>query len=348
MQVTPSTFTVAQYCHAFEAKEIVVNNDYQRGRVWPPAARSYLIDTLLSGYPIPKMSLYQKTDLRTRQTINEIVDGQQRSVTIYDFFSNNLRLSGRSSWGGKRYDDLDEDEQQRFVAYQLSVDLFVAATESDIRQVFRRMNSYTVPLNKQEQRHATYQGDFKWFIVEMVELYSQALRDTGVFTERNLARMDDAKLLTDICFSVSNGIKSQSEKLLDEFYAEGEQAYEMEAEMRSRLEQIFSVILEWRDLHDGPLMRSYQVYTLALAITHCQQPVDELNDAYQLDGPVRIDNAYALPNLTLLAETLENPEAEPDLADFVHASSAATTRIGPRTTRFQRLCEALQPSLMAP
>jgi hypothetical protein len=348
MQVTPSTFTVAQYCRAFEAKEIVVNKEYQRGRVWPPAARSYLIDTLLSGYPIPKMSLYQKTDLRTRQTVNEIVDGQQRSATIYDFFSNNLRLSARSSWGGQRYGDLDEDEQQRFLAYQLSVDLFVAATASDIRQVFRRMNSYTVPLNKQEQRHAIYQGDFKWFIVEMAELYSQALRDTGVFSERNLARMDDAKLLTDICFTLAEGVKSQSEKSLDDFYAKGETTYDMEAEMRLRLEQIFSLILAWRDLHNGPLMRSYQFYTLALAITHCLQPVDALQAVYEIDGPVTIDDAYALPNLTLLAEALGNPEAEPDLDGFVQASAAATIRIGPRTARFRWFCEALQPSLLAP
>jgi hypothetical protein len=348
MQVTPSTFTVAQYCGAFQAKEIVVNKDYQRGRVWPPAARSYLIDTLLSGYPIPKMSLYQKTDLRTRLTVNEIVDGQQRSVTIYDFFSDNLRLSGRSAWGGRRYSDLNEDEQARFLAYQLSVDLFVAATESDIRQVFRRMNSYTVPLNKQEQRHAAYQGDFKWFIVEVAELYSQVLRDIGVFTERNLARMDDAKLLTDICFTVSEGVKNQSENALDTYYARGEGGYELEAEMRERLANVFSVILEWVDLHNGPLMRSYQFFTLALAVTHCMQPVQALNAAYELDGPVAIDDAIALPNLTLLAEALENPEAEPDLAEFVRASSAATTRIGSRTTRFQHFCAALQPHLLAP
>ena len=346
MQVTPSTFTVAQYCAAFEAKGIVVNTDYQRGRVWPPAARSYLIDTLLGGYPIPKISLFQKTDLRTRQTIHEIVDGQQRSVTIYDFFSDNLRLSGKGNWSGKRYSDLEEDEQQRFLAYQLSVDLFVAATEADIRQVFRRMNSYTVPLNRQERRHATYQGDFKWFIVEMSELYSQSLKDIGVFRERNLSRMDDARLLTDLCFTVAEGIKSQSEATLDTFYTAGEDNYTGESDMRARLDGVFSNVLRWRDLHNGPLMRSYAFYSLALALMHCTRPIGSLQSIFELDSPVPIDESIVLPNLSLLAEVLSNPETVPGYSDFIRATEAATNRIGPRTARFKWFCLALQPQLL--
>jgi len=38
----------------------------------------------------------------------------------------------------------------------------VAATPAEVREVFRRINSYTVPLNSEEQRHATYQGPFKF------------------------------------------------------------------------------------------------------------------------------------------------------------------------------------------
>jgi hypothetical protein len=346
MQVTPSTYTVAQYCAAFGEREIVVNNDYQRGRVWPPAARSYLIDTLLSGYPIPKIALFQKTDLRTRKTIHEIVDGQQRSATIYDFYADKLRLSGKGQWSGKRYSDLAEDEQQRFLAYQLSVDLFVAATEADIRQVFRRMNSYTVPLNRQEQRHATFQGDFKWFVIEMSELYSQILKDMGVFTERNLSRMDDAKLLTDLCYTTADGIKSQSENSLDSFYAAGEDGYSEEAEMRDRLGQAISTVLRWPDLHDGPLMRSYAFYSLALAVMHCAHPVDSLQSVFPLDSVISIDDNIVLPNLTLLAEALADPETAPAYSEFVRAAEAATNRIGPRTARFRWFCMALQPRLL--
>src|SRR5438067_2453856 len=96
MNVLPTTFTVAEYCQQMLAGAIIVNRDYQRSdKVWPPAARSFLIDTILLGYPLPKFSLHQNTDLKTRQTVKAIVDGQQRSMAIQDFFSDKLRLSGK-------------------------------------------------------------------------------------------------------------------------------------------------------------------------------------------------------------------------------------------------------------
>jgi hypothetical protein len=175
MQVTPTTFTVAEYCDQMASGAISINRDYQRSnKVWPPAARSYLIDTILNGYPMPKMSLYQKTDLRSRKTVKEIVDGQQRSMAIEDFFKGKLRITGKSRYSGLSYEKLEPDIQLRFIEYQITADVFVGATDEDIRQVFRRINSYMIPLNKQEKRHATHQGFLKWLIVELTEKYSQA------------------------------------------------------------------------------------------------------------------------------------------------------------------------------
>lgn len=102
MKVTPTTFTVAEYCEQMRRGDIVVNRDYQRSsKVWPPAARSYLMDTILLGYPMPKLSLYSKTDLKTKKTIKEIVDGQQRSQAILAFADDEFRISGQSSFAGK-------------------------------------------------------------------------------------------------------------------------------------------------------------------------------------------------------------------------------------------------------
>src|SRR5689334_15188596 len=94
MQVTPNNLTVADYCHAMQRNEIRVNHEYQRSdKVWPEAARSFLVETILLGYPIPKMFLYQVTDLKSRKTIKEIVDGQQRSQALVDYFAGAYRLS---------------------------------------------------------------------------------------------------------------------------------------------------------------------------------------------------------------------------------------------------------------
>lgn len=347
MQVALTTFTIAEYCEQMLRKSIIVNREYQRSpRVWPPAARSYLIETILLGYPVPKLSLYQMTDVKTRQTIKEIVDGQQRSQAILDFYSDRLRLTGKSEFAGRTYSRLETHNQQRFLQYQLSIDLFVGATASDIRQVFRRINSYTVPLNPQEKRHATFQGEFKWFIVSMTEKYAQALKDVGVFSEQQLSRMNDAALLSEIVYALINGIQSASESKLDDLYRTHDADFDEENYGRM-LDTVFAKILAWLDTHKGPLMRAYNFYTLALAIIHVTLgPNDALTPVYGAVEAREIQDEVALVNLGLLADAIENPREHQDLGEFIDACSKATNRIHQRQTRFHWFCRALtQPTL---
>ncbi len=76
LQPVQSPMTIADYCAAMTRREISTNSEYQRSdKVWPPAARSFLIETILQGYPIPKIFLFQITDLKSKKTVKEIVDG---------------------------------------------------------------------------------------------------------------------------------------------------------------------------------------------------------------------------------------------------------------------------------
>jgi hypothetical protein len=347
MRVTSSTFTVAEYCQQMKDKGIIVNHEYQRSeKVWPPAARSYLIETLLLGFPIPKLALYQTTDLKTKRTTKEIVDGQQRSQTIFEFLEGKLRITGKGRFGGKTFGQLEEEEQQRFVDYALTVDLFVSATPDDIRQVFRRMNSYTVPLNPQEKRHATHQGDFKWFIVEMVEKYAESLKRIGVLKERQLSRMSDAALFSDIAYTLAEGIKSASDANLDKFYESNDESFPAAAETGEWITSAMDRILEWADIHDSALMKSYNFYSLMLALAHAIRPVPAFQSVYERVSGLKIDPQYALPNLTLLAQSVEEPASYPELNEYLQACSKATTRIEQRKKRFIWLSRALESRLI--
>jgi hypothetical protein len=347
MQVTSSNFTVAEYCEQMRLGGIVVNHDYQRSdKVWPPAARSYLIETILLGYPMPKMALHQTTDLRTRRTKKEIVDGQQRSQAIFDFFEDKLRLSGNTEFARKTYSQLLPEDQQRFVDYGLSVDLFVGATPEQIRQVFRRINSYTVPLNPQEKRHATHQGELKWFVVKMTERYAGALLDLGVFNEKQLSRMADAGLVSDVLFTLSSGIRSASDPSIDRFYLSNEESFPQALEMERRLANAMDQVIQWRDIHRSSLMKSYNFYTLLLALSHAQHPSSVLDPSYPRAGSLNIDPAFALPNLTALSSSLDDPPSFQGFAPWIAACSKATNRIDPRRTRFEWLSRALEPRLL--
>ena len=80
------------------------------------------------------------------------------------------------------------------------------------------MNSYTVPLNAEEQRHASYQGKFKWFINDLADKLEGALLAMGVFKEKQLVRMQDNKSLTEQPDPFSHGIRTTNKKELDAMY----------------------------------------------------------------------------------------------------------------------------------
>lgn len=350
MNIVPASTTIADYCNSVDRGEIVVNRDYQRSdRVWPDAAKSFLIETILLGFPVPKLYLYQVTDLRSRKTIKEVVDGQQRTHTILEFFHGDLRLARAlelDDAAGKTYDELDDGLKQRFIDYGLTYDLFVAATEDEVREVFRRINSYTVPLNPEEHRHATFQGEFKWFINRLSREYSQPLISANVFTPKQIVRMADTKLFSEIIHALLYGIATTNKNALDALYREFDKEFANEEAVEERLRQGLDQILAWEDLHDTALVKPYAAYALALAITHVQEPVEALQDDFASPAIENLDEDRALRNLLALAEALEDPDEDHEFVSYVEASASRTNVASQRRTRFEWLCRALVEDLV--
>lgn len=326
-------------------REIIVNPDYQRSdKVWPDAAKSYLIESMILGYSVPKFSLYQITDLKSKRTVKEIVDGQQRSKATYDFFEDALVLSGSletEELRGKRYSELDDELQQKFVAFSLSIDLFVSTTRQEIVEVFRRINSYTVPLNPEEHRHATYQGSFKWFINRISRRFENLFLDFGLFNEKQLVRMADTKFLAEICDALLNGIRTTNKSLLDRLYRDRERDFPDENLLGTRTTEALDQLTEWPDLRGTALMKPYIAYALVLAIIHVRHGVESFLPLFAPQRLERFNNPAALRNLFTLSEALQNPDEPGEYRDFVLACSGKTNVRQQREIRFQWMCRAL-------
>lgn len=349
MNIVATNLTVADYCQAMQRGEIIVNRDYQRSdQVWPPAARSFLIETILLGLPMPKFSLYQVTDLKSRKTIKEIVDGQQRSTAIRDFSEDRLRLSpslDTEEVAGKTYTELEDSYKSRFLDYQLSADLFVAATPEEVRDVFRRMNSYTIPLNPEEQRHATFQGKFKWFIHRLSKRCDESFLRMGTFGEKQLIRMADTKLLTEICHALLYGIQTTNKKKLDDLYETKERELPEEAELQTRIGQAIDELTKWTPLHGGTLMKPHIMYSLLLAMTHTRRPVGALESVYHSKPIKKYEVEIVLANLTALGEAVDAASETGKFGDFVKACSSKTNVREQRELRLSWLCRALAPEV---
>jgi hypothetical protein len=343
--LTSTTYTVAEYCDMIGRNEIVVNREYQRSdKVWPGAAQSFLIETMLLGYPVPKLSLHQITDLKTRKTIKEIVDGQQRTKAIKAFFDGDLRLSRTldlKEAAGRLYSELPDDLQQAFIDYPISVDLFTGASPDKIREVFRRINSYTVPLNPEEQRHATYQGEMKWFIYRLARDYDEVMLRIGTFTMAQLVRMADAKLYAEIIHALLHGITTTKKAELDTLYREKDTVFEEQNAFGQRFEATLDVILRFEDLHQGPLMKPHMMYSLILALMHVLDPVPSLTSLQPREREAMIDVTQSVVNLSVLAEALETDVPPDDYAAFVTASEQKTNVKSQREIRFKYLVQAL-------
>lgn len=349
MKILNQNMTIRDYSAALGRGDIVINRNYQRSdQVWPQMAKSYLIETIILDYPVPKLFLHQATDVRTRQSVKHIVDGQQRTQAILDVHADKLPLSNAletEALRGTVFSSLDEENKQRFLDYGLSIDLFTAAPVDEVIEVFRRMNSYTVPLNPEEKRHAQFQGLFKWFVNATAKRLQPAFMQLGTFSEKQIIRMLDAKLITEIAHAYVHGISTTNAKNLDELYKSRDSAFDEGGMLETDLTTAAAQLSEWPELHNGPLTKPYQIYALALALVHVRRPIPTLESVFVSQHLHAIDSGAALPALSLLANAIEQDEPAANYAGFVEASTSKTNVKSQRETRFRWFCRALAGQL---
>lgn len=345
MKANASPMTVADYCHDLNNKKIIVNDKYQRKEgLWTSQAKSFFIESILLEYPIPKIYLYANTDLKSRQTIKEIVDGQQRSQSLSAFFNNKLKLSIKletEDLRGQKYSQLSDDWQSKFLSYSLPIDQFTGVQEDEVREAFRRMNASNVPLNDEEQRNARYQGPFKWFIIGLSERHSKILAKKGLFSSRDLVRMADLKMYSEVVHAYENGFKTIKGKQLDDLYKKHNASYDQEAEMSDLIGSCILEILEDSELHDGAFMKPFIFQSLVLGIMSLKvsDPFD--HGTLERHSELQTHLEQSPPTLEGLAAALRDPEAFPALADFVAASTKMTNVDTSRAVRFLHFKAAL-------
>lgn len=112
--------------------------EWQRDEVWPEEKKQLLIDSILQGWKLPKFYLAKVSDGPEEF---EVVDGQQRLMTIFEFFDGNLSLSAQSaeSFGGQSYGQLPDPLVDAFDDHEIEYDEITDATEEELKEFFRRL-----------------------------------------------------------------------------------------------------------------------------------------------------------------------------------------------------------------
>lgn len=135
--------------------------DWQRSQVWTKSKKQRLIDSILRGWKLPKFYFLKTGD---EPKTYDVVDGQQRLISIYDFFSDKLALSDESEqlFGGKYFSKLPESIADHFEDYEIEFDEIEDASDKEISDFFLRLQEGSV-LTSAEKLNAI-PGQFTQFV----------------------------------------------------------------------------------------------------------------------------------------------------------------------------------------
>jgi hypothetical protein len=346
MKVEEGNYSIAEIIDWYRRRELVVNADYQRGGgLWPLPAKSYFIDTILKDFPFPKVYFHERVDKESKKPRREIVDGQQRISTIVDFADGKFAL-GTNARGleGTRFEGLAEEQKDAFYSYTVSVDVIRNAERSDILQMFRRMNAFTLPLNAAEKRHSEFFGEFKDWVNTLLDVFGGLFVDWRILTSRQVVRMADAEFVADLALAVEEGIVSTSPTKLRTLYKRNDASFPDREKLDKRLRGSLDTILNDLSAIQGTyLTKPHVFHSLVCALLHnCYGlPGAEAVTGLSPIGIYLTERDSAVASLRRLAAAHE----EKDLgafAEYVRAASEGGNRAPQRVVRVRWLCRALR------
>ncbi|MFA5877735.1 MAG: DUF262 domain-containing protein [Candidatus Paceibacterota bacterium] len=255
MRVTRATFTVSDFLSWQRNGNLVLNPGFQRRKVWSPGAKSYLIDTIVRGLPIPIIFLRPRTSTSNPTiTLRDVVDGQQRIRTVLTYIDPFVlddykpekdaflvMPAHNEAIAGKAFNQLPISVQSQILDYEFSVDVLPSGVDDrQISQIFARMNATGVKLNPQELRNAKYYGFFKTCMYQLASEQLPNWRSWHVFTENNLSRMDEVELTSEFAYMMLNGIKGKTPVALDRLYKDKEEEFVEQGEVERRFRHIMT------------------------------------------------------------------------------------------------------------
>jgi hypothetical protein len=313
---------IAQFVRWNERDQLILQPKFQRRAAWENAARSYLIDTIVRGLPMPKLYLRKVVSPKTQLTAFEVVDGQQRLRAILDFYNGELVLSARHNpeLGDVTFSMLPDPVRREFLDYEISADVMENASDPEVWAMFERLNTYTLTLNRQERLNARWFGYFKHTAYKLAAEGSalEAWSRLRVFSNRQIARMKEVELTSDVLVALVQGISDIVE--VPRVYA----SFDARFDRRNEVSQQFKSVLSWLVDELGEVVSTTRFrnrawfYSLAVATAdslsgipggmkppHVRRGAEIRQRMLELDNTLRGTELHELPvGLSKLQESL--------------------------------------------
>jgi hypothetical protein len=355
-----TNFTALDLFVWHEEGSLQLSPKFQRRDVWKQAARSFFIDTLLRGFPIPPIHIRMAPGPLGQRPTREVIDGQQRLRALFDFISGKLTIARNlsSPWAGKTMGQLSDADRDRIRLAQFPVYQYQAIDDATVLEIFSRLNTYSVALTAQELRNGKYFGLFKTLAYSLAWQYLEFWRGGNVFSEASIARMAEVEFVSELLVMQLDGFQDKKASL-DYFYAGLDQEWpndptplpgrrgrpfepsswlsQAASENRFRATMATLVDVAGDLLRQTPFRRVPLLYSLYAVVYHAQYGLAGVTQPSFHRELLDSEKAAIREMLEQLSEVLISQRSEivPGWQrDFAVAAARQTDNIGPRRVRF--------------
>jgi Protein of unknown function DUF262 len=335
-----STYTCNDFLSFREAGTLELTARFQRREVWKSPARSFFIDTLLRGYPVPPIYIRIAQSEDHGRTIREVIDGQQRLRALLDFVDGKYELTNavEAPWRGRTFEELHVEQQGAIKEFPFICEVLHGISDQRVLEIFARLNTYSIPLNKQELRNGTYFGLFKQASYSLAHEHVEFWRSNKIFSEARISRMLEVEMTSELLILGMAGLQDKKNSIND-FYADYDEAFPEQRKAEERFRAVIDDIVEALDasLPESEFRRPPLFYSLFAAVYHVRFGVAGLSPSVP-SRRLRASDRKALraatsklSDMILLAKSDERIPRKYE--SFVNASQRQTDNILPRRTR---------------
>lgn len=333
---------ISWFKQAHELHQLEMKPQFQRNLVWTDKQKSFLIDTILNGYPVPE--LYMQDVVNSDGSKKYIVvDGQQRITACLEFISNSFEINGKDtpSYSEMSFEDLTPEDKKRIFGYNFVIRLLPEMSDIELREIFSRLNRNNVILNAQELRQATYWGQFIQTMNEIAD--DEIWKFIGVFTPKDVKRMLDVEFISELTIASIHGV--QNKKLtLDKYYELYEDEFPEKADTKFTFDIVNRNLLAiLPNINKTRWSKKTDFYTLFVFFAHKKHLLPIGNEKSKLATELLLDIANQVDLFVSTekeeGETINANEHIKQYAQNLRASSD----LGARRKREEALEILLQP-----
>jgi hypothetical protein len=280
MSFNTTEYPITWFNDRYREGTLTIKPPFQRKPVWAAKQKCYLIESILMNLPVPEIYIQSITSAEGTTTY-AIVDGQQRIRSILQFIGSETdpdeqeynkfvldKIDDQSPWKDVSFDVLSPDQKMRFFRYKFAVRNLETDSDSDVRDMFQRLNKFLTPATPQELRNATYTGPFVTLVLKLAD--NEYWAENRIVTPAAIRRMGDVQFISELLIGVLHGPQGGSPTIIDEYYKQYEDFdddFPGQREAQRRFDKTLNTIKEvLPDIKETRWQNKNDFYTLFVAL----------------------------------------------------------------------------------